>query len=136
MTHSHHPAGPLGLSACAPRLLLALALSSLLLGACASVPKPTARMAVASAAVEQASTTSISESAPKELQLAKDKLAAAQAAMKAEDYALAGRLADEAKIDADVAVTHAQSATAAKAARDSQDAARVLSEELSRKTSN
>jgi hypothetical protein len=104
------------------------------LGGCASTPSSTPQMAVAVAAVQHATTTSTSEGAPGELQVATAKLAAAQAAEARKDYVLAAQLADETEVDAQVAELHAQSARSRKAATETQDAARVLSEELSRKT--
>ena len=111
--------------------------SSLLvaLGGCASKPPmPTAQMAVAEAAVRSANTSSTSADAPRELQLAIDKLASARQAVSAEDFERAAQLADEAQIDAQVAELHAQSARSSRAAQESQDAARVLREEITRKT--
>ncbi len=116
-------------------LSTALALGSvLLLGACASTPPPTEQMAVAEAALLRANTTGTSENAVVELQTASAKLSSARAAMTAKDYPLARQLAEQAQLDAQVAELHAQSTRSRKAAQDSQDAARVLSEELNRKT--
>lgn len=120
-----------------PKAVLKLAIVSsvlVMLGACASVPAPTAQMAVAEAAVKRASTVSTAESAPGELQLAKGKLANAQEAMKNKDYARARRLAEQAEVDAQVAELQAQSVRTNKSAAETQDAARVLNEEINRKT--
>ena len=116
----------------ATTLGLALALP-LLLNACASAPVPLEQMAVAEAAVQRASTASTSEAAPAELRLASAKLADARSAVKAGDSERARRLAVEATVDAEAAEIHAQAMRSSKAARDSDDAARVLREELSRK---
>lgn len=114
---------------------LAIASSALLvLVGCASTPAPIAKMAVAEAALEHASTTNTTENAPGELQIATAKLARARAAMDNEEYLLAGQLAEQVEVDAQVAVLHAQSTRARKAAQESQDAARVLREEINRKT--
>jgi hypothetical protein len=113
-------------------LAAALALAALL-GACASTPMPTQQLAVAQAAVKQADTSSTADDAGTELQVAKSKLAAAQQAEARKDYVLAAQLADQAQVDAQVAQLHAQSMRSRKAAQDSQDAARVLREELARK---
>lgn len=112
---------------------LALALP-LLLNACASAPVPVELMAVAEAAVQRASTASTGESAPAELRLANAKLAEARSAIKAGDTERGRRLAVEATVDAEAAEMRAQAERSSKAARDSEDAARVLREELSRKT--
>lgn len=116
-------------------LTLALAVTALVaLGGCASTPAPVEKMAVAEAAIQTASTTSTSEGAPGELQIATAKLASARQAMVDENYERAGQLAEQAELDAQVAVLHAQSARARKSAQESQDAARALRDEINRKT--
>ncbi|HEU0199944.1 MAG TPA: DUF4398 domain-containing protein, partial [Burkholderiaceae bacterium] len=92
------------------------------------------QMAVAEAAVQHANTRSTSESAARELQVATDKLASARQAVINKDYERARQLAEQAEVDAQVAVLHAQSARSRKAAQESQDAARALGEEINRKT--
>lgn len=114
---------------------LVLATTALwLLSACASTPMPKEQMAVAEASVQHASTTSTSDNAAGELQLAVGKLDAARAAMVAKDYARARQLAEQADVDAQVAELHAQSVRSGKSARESQDADRALREEINRKT--
>ncbi len=118
------------------RTALALMLTSALafaIAGCSSTHIPTEKMAVAEAAVQRANTSSTSENAAAELQLAKDTLTNARKAMNDKDYKLAGQLAEEAEVDAQVAVLHAESVRSQKAAQESQDAARVLREELNRK---
>ncbi|MDO9596958.1 MAG: DUF4398 domain-containing protein [Azoarcus sp.] len=116
-------------------LTLALAVTALVaLGGCASTPAPVEKMAVAEAAIQTASTTSTSEGAPGELQIATAKLASARQAMIDENYERAGQLAEQAELDAQVAVLHAQSTRARKSAQESQDAARALRDEINRKT--
>lgn len=114
-------------------MALAAALA-LLLGGCASTPVPVEKMAVAEAAVQRASTTSTSETAAMQLRVATDKLAAARSALAGGDTARAGRLAEQAELDAQVAELHAQSVRSTKAAQETEDAARVLREEINRKT--
>lgn len=106
----------------------------LALAGCASTPPPTSQMAVAEAAVQHANTSSTSDYAPTELQIAVSKLASARQAMTDKDYARAQRLAAQVEVDAQVAELHAQAARSRKSAQESQDAARVLREELERKT--
>jgi hypothetical protein len=121
----------------APATMLALALASslvLVLGACASAPVPTEKLAVAEAAVERANTAGTSENAPGELQIALAKLASARQAVTDKDYERARRLAEQAEVDAQVAELHAQSARSLKAAQESQAAARALTDEINRKT--
>lgn len=116
-------------------LSLTLAVFALMaLEGCASTPPPVEKMAVAEAAIQTASTTSTSEGAPAELQIAIAKLASARQAIADEEYERAGQLAEQAEVDAQVAVLHAQSVRARKSAQESQDAARALREEINRKT--
>lgn len=103
------------------------------LGGCASAPMPTADLAVADAAVRTANNSATREDAPAELQRATDKLASARQAVAAKDHERARELAQQARVDAQAAEVHAQAVRARKAALDSQDAARVLREELDRK---
>jgi hypothetical protein len=117
-----------------PRALLTLAALPLFLFACASTPAPLQELAVAEATVQRASTASTRESAPAELRQATVKLAEARAAAKGGENERARRLAVEAAIDAEVAEMRAQAVRSAKAASETQDAARVLREELSRKS--
>ena len=112
----------------------ALAVGLVALGGCASTPAPTEQLAVAEAAVQRANTTSTSESSAVELKVATNKLAAARQAMASKDYELAGRLAEQAAVDAQVAELRSQSARSRQAAQESRDASRVLSEEINRKS--
>jgi Domain of unknown function (DUF4398) len=104
------------------------------LGGCASTPVSVEKMAVAESAVQRANTSSTSESAAAELQIAVAKLASARQAVNNKDYDRARQLAEQAEVDAQVAELHAQSTRSRKAAQESQDAARVLREEINRKT--
>ena len=117
-----------------PVFALALATSLAVVAGCASVPEPTDKMAVAEAAILRASTSGTSADAARELQLATDKLTAARQAMSSKEYERAGQLAEQATVDAQAAEIHAQSARSRKAAQETQDAARVLREEMNRKT--
>lgn len=117
----------------AAQLVLATTAASLLV-ACASVPPPKEQMAVAEAAVKHASTTNTSDNAAGQLQIAVGKLDAARTAMTAKDYVRARQLAEQVEVDAQVAELHAQSVRTGKSAKETQDAERVLREELNRKT--
>lgn len=118
-----------------PAAFLALALAAiplLMLGGCASTPLPSEKLAVAEAAVRQANTSATSENAARELQVALDKLTSARQAVADKDYERAARLAEQAQLDAQVAELHSQSVNSRKAAQESQEAARVLREEIGR----
>lgn len=104
-----------------------------LLGACASPPAPVEQLAVAEAAVQRASTANTQEGAPTELRVATDKLVAARSALAAGDRDRARQLAEQAEVDAQVAEIHGKARRSAAAARETQDAARVLREEMDRK---
>jgi Domain of unknown function (DUF4398) len=117
-----------------PVFALALTTSLAVVAGCASVPEPTEKMAVAEAAILRASTSGTSVDAARELQLATDKLTAARQAMSSKEYERAGQLAEQAAVDAQAAEIHAQAARSRKAAQETQDAARVLREEMNRKT--
>jgi len=92
------------------------------------------QMAVAEASVKNASNTNTSADAPRELQLATSKLAAAREAVARKDHKRGIQLAEQAELDARVAELHAQTVRSQRAATETQDAARVLSEELNRKS--
>lgn len=114
--------------------LTLITVAALVLGACATTPDPVAQLAVAEAAVQGANTPDTARLAGAQLQLAVGKLSAARAAQTAKDYAGARRLADEAQVDAQAAVAHAQSARSQQASAESQAAARALDEEAARRT--
>lgn len=113
----------------------AAAIALILLGACASTPKYGAEMAVAESAVDRANTSSTSENAAGELQVANNKLERARDAYARKDYERARQWAEQAEIDAHLAELTAQSERSRIAAKESQDAARVLREEISRNPS-
>lgn len=117
-------------------ILLAASLV-LFLGGCSSTPPaPDTQMAVAEAAVNNANNATTSEHAPRELQVAVSKLASARQAYERKDYAEARKLAEEAELDARMAVIRAQAVSAEKSAKESQEAARVLRDEINRSTTN
>ncbi len=115
------------------RLVYALlAGGAMVLAGCSGTP-PTEQLAVSKSAVTHASTAATTQYAPVELQSAKDKLERAENAMAQEDYVLASQLAAEAQADARLAEAKSESAQAQKTAQDTQDASRVLREEINRK---
>ena len=118
----------------AAAVVLTLASSLVIaLGGCASAPVPLEQLAVAEASVQHANTTSTSENAAGELQLATSKLASARQAVASKDNERAKQLAEQVEVDALVAEMRAQAARSDKAAKESQEAARVLREEIARK---
>lgn len=112
-------------------LMFALSLFVVLSG-CASAPVSSQPMAVAEAAVQRADTSSTSENAAGELQIATNKLARARQAVNDKDYERARIFAEEAEVDAQVAELHAQSERSRMAAHESQNAARDMGDEINR----
>jgi hypothetical protein len=110
--------------------LLAL---SLLLGACASLPPPTAQLAVSTAAVAHAQAATGQTGPTPGLALARDKLQRANQALAEKDHLTASRLAEQAQLDALVAESRADTAKAQLAAQDAQAANQALADELARK---
>lgn len=104
--------------------------SSIIISACASAQPPVEAMAVAEAAVQRANTADTRTGAPAQLQIAIAKLSSARDAIEREEFLLAEQLAHQAQVDAELAETVAQASRAELAARESQAAARALSEEL------
>lgn len=108
--------------------------ASILMSGCASTPPPTEQVAVSTAAVARAAKEGGGELAPMELQMAREKLEQAKAAMTAQEYDRARILAEEAQVDAQLAEAKAHSGKARKAAEELQKGVQVLHEELDRKS--
>jgi hypothetical protein len=96
---------------------IAAVLLSFGLVACVNdVPPPTAQLGASSQAILAAERAGAMQYAPVELQAARAKMAAADAAMRADDRIAARRLAEEAQVDANVAAAKAQTVAAQQAA--------------------
>jgi len=121
----------------ARRLARVMAAASLivLLGACASKGvAPVAEMATARASIAQAESAGATQSAPVELLSARDKLNRAEAAVRAEQFEQARRLATLAEADAELAERKSRVAKAQAAATELQRSNDLLRQELERKT--
>ncbi|MDP2144753.1 MAG: DUF4398 domain-containing protein [Gallionella sp.] len=119
----------------ASRIGIAVA-AAIFVAGCASTPSapaPTEQMAVARAAVNNASSAGGNEFAPLQLKSAMEKMDWAERAMGEKNYARAKLLAEEALVDAKLAETTARAAKAKKAADALQEDNRVLRKELDRK---
>ncbi|HKY01106.1 MAG TPA: DUF4398 domain-containing protein [Burkholderiales bacterium] len=104
-----------------------------LFAACASMEPPKEQMAASQTAVEQARLSGAAEGpASAEYNAARAKLDRAQAAFQAEDYVLAGRLAREAEVDAQLAQARATSSKSLQALAEVQAGTRALREEMYR----
>ena len=88
---------------------VALAAALALLGACAGTPPPTSEIALTDSALQAAELAGAREHAPIELRAAEATVAKLDAAMADEDYALAARLAERARAEAELAKAMAES---------------------------
>ncbi len=134
LIHSNTPPVLLPPRALVPLIVLGAFALAVMLSACAAPRADIEQLALAEAAMARAETSSTAADAPKELQLARGKLAQARQAMSARDYAIATPLAEEAVLDAQVAEAQARRVRAVRAARESAKAAADMQEELNRKT--
>ncbi|MGD0958166.1 MAG: DUF4398 domain-containing protein [Methylomonas sp.] len=101
---------------------------------CASTPAPTEQIAESKMAVTDAASAGGAEYAPVQLKTAIEKMDAAERSMGEKDYLSARRLAEQAKVDAQLASVTARSAKAQKAALQLQEDNSVLRQEMDRKT--
>ncbi|HEX5841086.1 MAG TPA: DUF4398 domain-containing protein [Pseudomonas sp.] len=118
----------------APRLA-GLLVGLLLLSACAAqaVP-PNQALQAADSAISNAEQARVADYASPELGVARDKLAAAKAAVQREDMLLAERLADQSRVEAELALAKSQ-ATKAKVVNDEmQKSTNSLKQEMQRNT--
>jgi hypothetical protein len=113
--------------------IVVAAVAVILIAGCASTPAPNEQMAVSRAAISDASSAGANEFAPLEFKSAVDKMDAAERAMAKKDYELAGKLAEQAQADAQLAVAVTRTAKANKAANTVQESNRVLRDEIERK---
>lgn len=121
-----------------PSSLIAYGVMALviLLGGCATAQPPssqlTATLATANETVKQAREVDAQEYAPLELQTAERKMQAAQTALAMKDNERAGRLANEAMVDARLAAVKSRSAKTQAVVRELQQSIETLREEIAR----
>lgn len=99
---------------------------------CAGTPPPKAQLAVSKVAVANATSAGSNEFAPLEIKAAVEKLTQAEKAMVEEEYERARYLAEQAQVDATLAEAKTRAAKSQQTVEASQEAIRVLREELSR----
>lgn len=117
------------------QLFISVIVFSAGLAACAGPGMPpTAQIADARTSLAQAESTGARDAAPLQLAAARDKLAKADAAMKAEQYPKAKDLYEEAQADAQLADRMARATRAKTAASELARSNLLLREELDRKT--
>jgi hypothetical protein len=115
------------------RLQIAAALAAITaLSACAGTPPPQAEVAAARGMIEQAAPTA-ARYAPEELRDAQAKLGAAEAAMAREENEKARRLAEQAAVDARLALAAANNERMAAAVAEVNEGVRTLREQLQRR---
>lgn len=106
------------------RLRVATGLAgALMITACASTPAPTAQIEAAQQAIAAAERTDASRHAAAELGAAQARLASANTAVQAEEMESAARLADESRVEAELA-----------AAKSASVKARMVNDEMKRST--
>ena len=103
--------------------------AGLLLAACADGEPPRAELGAAESAIQAAQRSGAAERAPVELNNARVKYDAANAAVRDEEYDRAARLAREAEIDAQLAAAKAQAETSRAAARQVYESTTTLQRE-------
>lgn len=110
------------------------AASLLALAACASIPPPTDQLTRAENAIKRAEEARVADYASPELKSAREKLTAARDAVTREDMTLAARLADQARLDAEVATAKTESAKAKANIEEMKKANTAIKQETDRNT--
>lgn len=100
--------------------------------ACSTPRKPAQEIAKAELSIKSANSTSAPTDAPLELQLAREKTEMAKVALANDKFEQAGRLAEEAQVDAQLAEVKAESETASANARELEQTIQVLRDEAAR----
>ncbi len=109
-----------------------MAACTLFVAGCASIPAPTEQMTISRAAVTEASTAGSNEYAPSQLKTAMEKMGGAEQAMSEKNYEQARSLAEQAQVDAQLALATTRAAKAKKSADALHEDAHVLREEMNR----
>ncbi|MEY4641390.1 MAG: hypothetical protein RLZZ227_1384 [Pseudomonadota bacterium] len=130
-THTMEHGRPGGRASAAWKLIAAVALLSLT--ACASIPEaPEQQLQAAELAITGAEQAGVADYAAPELNQAREKLASARSAVVQEDMVLAMRLAEESKVEADLASANAEMLKAKAVNDEMQDSIDTLKQELQR----
>lgn len=102
----------------------------LFMGACATTNPPTQKLTETETVIRQADQIGAGDYAPLEIRQARQKLEQARAAYNREDYDEAARLAEQARVDAELAQIKTLSGKSQKAVRELRESIRVLREEI------
>lgn len=109
----------------------------LMLAACASVPPPpTAQLQAAEQAIASAERARVADYAPVELSEARNKLSAAHRAVQQEEMVRAQRLAEQSRVDAELASARADAAKAEAVNDEMRKSIDMLKREMQRNTGN
>ena len=118
-----------------PKLYLVAGIATaLMLSACASTPAPTTNITAAHDAITNAEKADAGHYAAAELGEAREKLTAANAAVKQENMLRARRLADQSHVEADLAFAITDEAKATAVNDEMKTSNTALTEELQRKS--
>ncbi len=116
-----------------PSCLVTAMAGLLTLAACASVPPPpTAALQAAELAITSAEQARVADYAAPELGAAREKLTAARAAVQAEKMDLARRLAEQSRVDAELAMARSEAAKAAVVNAEMKKSTDTLKQEMQR----
>lgn len=124
---------PLRRRAAAPACAAAMT-AALMLAACASAPEPTAQLQAAQQAISDAERADATRHAPNDLSDARNKLTAAHAAVKSKEMEQAARLAEEARVDAELASARTAALKAQAVNTEMRRGSEQLQEEIQRGT--
>lgn len=103
-----------------------------LLAACGTTNPPSQQLTETQMVIQQAEQLGAEEYAPLEIRNAKIKLGLAREAVEAKEYEKAIRLAEQARVDAELAEMKAQSGKAEKEVAELRESIRVLKAEIER----
>lgn len=113
---------------------VAISIVAIILGGCSnSVPKPVGELASAETAIAHSEYTGARTYAPVELDKANSKLMEAYEEFKQENYRKAGRLANEALVDAKLATAKTTAAKTTEVTKALEDSILLLQERLKKK---
>lgn len=107
---------------------------ALMITACASTPAPTAQLQAAQQAIATAERADASRHAAAELGAAQARLASANTAVQAKDMEAAARLADESRVDAELATARTASVKACMVNDEMKRSTNTLIDEMQRNT--
>lgn len=114
-------------------LFMGTAIALLLLTACASAPKaPTAAIQAAESAIANAEQARVADYASQELTQAREKLNAARSAVRQEQMVSALRLAEQSRVDAELASARAEQIKAKAVNDEMQKSTDALKQEMQR----